>query len=174
MGMVTGCLQTSSKVLGNVTGKVFDSNGLILRKARVEIYGANQAVETDELGRYGIYGVEPGQRKLVATYAGKSVVKIVEIPRGGTLEFADLTFAVIDGLPPVITDVQVTDIGDNQVTIRWKTDELSDSIVDYATGPIGLGPYVMLASDSAMVTEHAVTIMGLESGPNVSLSGPVA
>ena len=97
--VVTGCLKSSSKLYGNVTGKVFDSNGHVLRGARVEVYGDDHTVTTDELGRYTITGVEPGQRKLVATYETESVVRIVEIPRGGTLEGADLTFAVNPLLP---------------------------------------------------------------------------
>ncbi|MEW6709911.1 MAG: fibronectin type III domain-containing protein [Candidatus Riflebacteria bacterium] len=160
----TGCLKTSSAVKGNVTGKVYDSNGKVLYKARVEIYGGNHSVLTDELGRYAINDVEPGQKKLVATYEEKSVVKIVEIPRGATLEGADLTFSVIDGLPPVITEVMVQSLTENSAVITWKTNESSDSNVDYAQGPIGLDPYSNLASDPAMVTDHRVTLNGLLPG----------
>jgi len=161
---ITGCLKSSSSVRGNVTGKVFDSNGKALHKARVEVYGANQSVLTDELGRYSITNVEPGQKKLVATYDNKSVVKIVEIVRGETLENADLTFSVIDGLPPVITEVAVTSLTENSALIAWKTNESSDSTVDYATGPVGLTPYTMLASDPSMVTDHKITLSGLLPG----------
>lgn len=160
----TGCLKSSSSVKGNVTGKVYDTNGKVLFKARVEIYGANQSVLTDELGRYTITGIEPGQKKLVATYESKSVVKIVEIPRGDTLEGADLHFSVIDGLPPVITEVMVQNLGENSVDIVWKTNEQADSIVDYALGPIGLSPYTMIASDTGMVTDHKITLAGLLPG----------
>lgn len=161
---VTGCLKTSSTVKGNVTGKVYDSNGKVLHKARVEVYGANRSVLTDELGRYVINDVEPGQKKLVATYENKSVVRVVEVPRGATLEGADLTFSVIDGLPPVITLVMVQNLTENSADITWQTNESSDSNVDFALGPIGLDPYNMLASDPAMVTEHKVTLTGLLPG----------
>lgn len=161
---VTGCLKSSSSVKGNVTGKVYDSNGKVLFKARVEVYGANQSVLTDELGRYTITGVEPGQKKLVATFENKSVVKIVEIPRGDTLEGADLTFSVLDGLPPVITEVMVQNLGENSAEIVWKTGESADSNIDYALGPIGLSPYTMIASDPAMVLDHKITLTGLLPG----------
>lgn len=160
----TGCLKSSSAVKGNVTGKVYDTNGKVLFKARVEIYGGNHSVLTDELGRYTITGVEPGQQKLVATYEDKSVVKIVEIPRGDTLEGADLNFSVIDGLPPVITEVTIQNQSENSADIVWKTNEQADSIVDYAEGPIGLSPYTMIASDTAMVTDHKITLGGLLPG----------
>ena len=158
---VTGCLKTDSKVTGNIMGKVFDSNGHVLRDATVEIYGGDHTVTTDELGRYYIAGVEPGQKKVVATYQKKSVVRIFEIPRGETLEGADLTFEVVDGLPPVITDVRVDALGENVATILWNTNELADSWVDYATGSIGLGSYTFVASDSAMVEAHSVGLTGL-------------
>ena len=161
---ITGCLKSSSSVKGNVTGKVFDSNGKALHEARVEVYGANHSVLTDELGRYTITGVEPGQRKLVATFDKKSVVKIVEITRGETLENADLTFTVIDGLPPVITSVAVSTLAENSATITWETIESSDSTVDYATGPVGLTPYTMVASDPSMVTSHTVNLANLLPG----------
>ncbi len=161
---ITGCLKSSSSVKGNVTGKVFDSNGKALHEARVEVYGANHSVLTDELGRYTITNVEPGQRKLVATFDKKSVVKIVEITRGETLENADLTFTVIDGLPPVITSVAVASLGENSASIKWETNESSDSTVDYATGPVGLTPYTMVASDPSMVTSHTVNLANLLPG----------
>ncbi len=161
---ITGCLNSSSSVKGNVTGKVFDSNGKALHKARVEVYGANQSVLTDELGRFTITGIEPGQKKLVATFDKKSVVKVVDIVRGETLENADLTFAVIDGLPPVITEVAVVSLTENTAAITWKTSESSDSTVDYATGPVGLSPYTMLASDPSMLTDHKITLTGLMPG----------
>jgi hypothetical protein len=161
---ITGCLKSSSSVKGNVTGKVYDSNGKVLAKARVEVYGTSHAVLTDELGRYTITGVEPGQKKLVATFDNKSVVKIVEIPLGDTLEGADLTFSVVDGLPPVITDVQTQNPGENSIEIVWKTNEPADSNVDYALGPIGLSPYTMIASDSSMVMDHKLTLSGLIPG----------
>jgi len=113
VGSITGCLQSSSPMMGNVTGKVFDSNGHVLKGATVEIYGGNHKVSTDELGRYTITGVEPGEKRIVATYQGRSVVINVNIIRGETLENADLTFAVIDGIPPVITDVAVGSLTEN-------------------------------------------------------------
>ncbi|NLF96551.1 MAG: hypothetical protein GX569_07420, partial [Candidatus Riflebacteria bacterium] len=159
----TGCLQSSGPVKGNVTGKVFDTNGKALFEARVELYGGNQAVLTDALGRYSISGIDPGEKKLVATYEGQSVVKIVTIPRGDTLENADITFSVVDGLPPVITDVSIQNLTENTVDIVWKTNEPADSYVDYAIGPVGLA-YTNVASDPAMVSDHKITLGGLLPG----------
>lgn len=164
VGSITGCLQSSSPTMGNVTGKVFDSNGHVLKGATVEVYGGDHKVETDELGRYAITGVEPGEKRIVATYQGRSVVINVEIIRGETLENADLTFAVIDGIPPVITDVAVGSLTENVAVISWVTNESADSLVDYATGPIGVGTYTFQASDSAMVLDHSIQLSGLLPG----------
>ncbi len=162
----SGCLQSSGQVKGAVRGKVFDVNGHVLPGAKVELYGGDHISITDELGRFYIDNVDPGQRKLVATYQGKSVVKIVDIPRGEVLENADLVFDAIDSLPPVITDVKVSDIGENQATVLWKTSEPADSIVDYATGPTGLGSYTYQATDSAMLTDHSIVLASLR--PNTT------
>lgn len=166
VGAITGCLQSSSPMMGNVSGKVFDSNGHVLSGASVEIYGSNHKVTTDELGRYAITGVEPGEKRIVATYQGRSVVINVEIVRGETLENADLTFAVVDGLPPVITDVAVGSLSENIAVISWVTNETADSLIDYATGPIGVGTYTYQASDSAMVLDHSIQLTALL--PNVT------
>jgi len=120
---------------------------------------------TDELGRYSIVGIDPGAKRIVATWQNRSVVINVEIPRGGTLEGADLTFSTVDQLPPVITDVQVASLTENGATILWKTSELANSTVDYATGPIGVGTFTYVASDSALVLDHAITLDNLI--PNV-------
>lgn len=161
----TGCFETSTKpVRGNVTGKVYDSNGKALHRAKVTVYGTSMLAETDELGKYVLNGIEPGQAKLTATYNEKSVVRVVEVKRGETIEGFDLTFAVIDGLPPVITGVTVASITENIAVINWVTNELANSIVDYATGPVGLGIYNMCASDTGMVTEHSLTLENLLPG----------
>lgn len=161
----TGCLKAAKKpVMGNVTGKVYDSNGKALHRAKVSVYGTTLVAESDELGRYSLNGISPGQAKLTATFDDKSVVRIVEIKRGETIEGVDLTFEVLDGLPPVITGVTVTELSENSVTIKWVTDEMSSSIVDYAIGPVGLGTYTLKESDSNMVLEHSISITGLMPG----------
>ncbi|MBF0407170.1 MAG: hypothetical protein HQM10_07445 [Candidatus Riflebacteria bacterium] len=161
----TGCLNSSAPKLGAVSGKVFDSNGHILQGAKVEIYGADHIVLTDELGRYYIGSVEPGAKRVVATWNGRSVIVNVEIPRGATLENTDITFTTVDQLPPIISDVSVAAVAETYSVITWKTDEPADSVIDYATGPIGLGTFTMKYTDSALVFDHVATLSHLI--PNV-------
>lgn len=160
----TGCLKSSSPVRGNVTGRVYDSNGKALYEARVEVYGTDHSVLTDTMGEYFIEGVSPGQRRLVATYDGESVVKVVEVIRGETLTGIDLRFEVVDKIPPVITEVNVIDIEENRATVVWKTNEPADSNVDYALLPIGMAEDVMTASRTVMVKDHSVNLYHLMPG----------
>ncbi|MDQ7006621.1 MAG: S8 family serine peptidase [Acidobacteriota bacterium] len=76
--------------------------------------------------------------------------------QGGTnVEKTDTS--AVDCRGPVISAVETTDIDNTSATIRWTTDEQSDSLVRYdTTRPPGLE-----AGDSARVTQHAVPLTGL-------------
>ncbi len=63
-----------------------------------------------------------------------------------------------DVTPPVISNVQATNITDSSAMITWTTDEASNSVVNYGT-TTGLGS---TASDSTMVTSHSITLSGLQ------------
>jgi hypothetical protein len=63
-----------------------------------------------------------------------------------------------DVTPPVISDVQATNITTTGAVIQWTTDEDSDSVVEYGTSP---GSYTNSESDPAMVTSHSVTLSNL-------------
>lgn len=159
--LTVGCLKSDSAVLGNIKGKIFDINGKVLAGVKVEVYSENNSTISDELGRYVLYNLTPGQKKIIATYQNKAVAKVFNIPRGSTLENADIVFDALDVLPPVITDVKVNEITENSAQITWLTNEPATTIVDYATGAIGLSNYIYQASDSALVTTHTITLTNL-------------
>jgi hypothetical protein len=160
-----GCskVKNTKAARGNITGKVYDSNGKVLSGARVEIYGGNPWTTTDYMGQYVLANLSPGQYKVVATHDGKSVIIIVNVVQGETTENCNLTFSVSDGLPPLITDVKIASLTENIATITWLTNELSDSVIEYATGAIGLA-YTMIASDTSMVTSHTLELTNLKPG----------
>jgi hypothetical protein len=62
-----------------------------------------------------------------------------------------------DVVPPAIGDVQVTDVTTTAATVRWQTDEASDSRVDF--GPTTA--YGSSAGDGGLVTTHAVRLSDL-------------
>jgi hypothetical protein len=62
--------------------------------------------------------------------------------------------------PPEITNVQVTDLEDDKVTITWETDEDADSIVNYGLKE----DYGIVRVPEANKQEHSITLEGLEKG----------
>jgi len=71
----------------------------------------------------------------------------------------DNVFTTDDTTNPVITDINVIDIGDNGVTVTWTTDEPATSRVDYGE-TAGYGDDVQ---ESSLVTSHSLSITGLDS-----------
>jgi len=75
--------------------------------------------------------------------------------------FGDVTITPgpFDDTPPVISDVQVMP-SETTAMITWTTDEPATSRVDYGES----SSYGDSVDDSALVTEHAITLTGLISG----------
>lgn len=65
-----------------------------------------------------------------------------------------------DTIPPDITNVQITDVAEDAVTITWETDEEADSTVNYGLQE----DYGTVRIPEANRTAHTVTIDGLEPG----------
>lgn len=65
-----------------------------------------------------------------------------------------------DVTPPDITNVEITSVGEDTITITWKTDEDSDSTVNYGLQE----DYGIVRIPETNQTDHQVTITGLESG----------
>ncbi|RCK79438.1 MAG: hypothetical protein OZSIB_0078 [Candidatus Ozemobacter sibiricus] len=66
----------------------------------------------------------------------------------------DYTFTSLDTLPPLISGVTVTSIAENAATIVWRTDELSDTVVEYGT-TMALGTTV---SRGQLTRDHALAL----------------
>jgi hypothetical protein len=64
-----------------------------------------------------------------------------------------------DTTPPVISNVQATNIQDDQATITWTTNEPADSRVDYGTTT----SYGSNSTNASLVTSHSITITGLSA-----------
>lgn len=65
-----------------------------------------------------------------------------------------------DVTPPVISNVQVTNIMDTSALVTWNTDEPSSSLVTYGTTT----SYGLSASSGGLVTSHAVQLISLTPG----------
>ena len=76
----------------------------------------------------------------------------------GGIDVPKIDTAAADCVGPLITDVHTNDISTSSATIRWTTDEISDSFVRYGE----LVPPTQEQSSAADVTDHAVTLTGLQ------------
>ncbi len=65
-----------------------------------------------------------------------------------------------DVTPPDITNVQITDVAEDKVTITWETDEDADSTVNYGLQE----DYGIVRVPTADKTLHSITIDSLEPG----------
>lgn len=87
-------------------------------------------------------------RQLVALLLGTM------IPLGG------FAYAQTDTEAPIISNVQVTEVGESSVTITWETDEDADSLVNF-----GLQEnYGILRQPVPDKTSHSITLDDLEPG----------
>ncbi len=76
-------------------------------------------------------------------------------------EKKNLTAMDNDNVPPIIHDVQVVNIEKGLfiiATIAWKTDKISDSLVNFNTGERNTKSY-----DSRLTTDHKVALIGLKA-----------
>ncbi len=65
-----------------------------------------------------------------------------------------------DTVPPDITNVQITAVTENKVTITWETDEEADSTINYGLQE----DYGIVRIPEASRTQHSVTLDDLEPG----------
>lgn len=72
----------------------------------------------------------------------------------------DYTFTTLDSTPPVILDPTVVDITETSARVIWTTDEPATSVVDYGLD----ATYGTQVSDSSLVTDHSVILLGLDPG----------
>lgn len=68
-----------------------------------------------------------------------------------------------DTTPPALSDISVTDITHNSVTIVWKTSEPATSVVDYGL----TDAYGFSATDTNLVTDHKVVLNSPNMEPGV-------
>lgn len=87
-------------------------------------------------------------------HKGIALLLIIVLLFEGTAVFA------ADTTPPAISNVQITDVTDDSVTVTWETDEDSDSIVNYGLKE----DYGIVRVPVADKTEHSIKLDGLEPG----------
>ena len=86
----------------------------------------------------------------------KNLQQMYGLLQGGAITIPDDTPP--DVTAPVISNIQVTDIGTDTATITWDTDEASTSVVDYGL----TSSYTDQESDPTLVTSHEIILTGLD------------
>ncbi len=74
------------------------------------------------------------------------------------LMMAGLVYA--QGSAPVIHNVQIEEVTDNEITITWETDKDADSLINYGLQP----DYGIIRIPGANRREHSVTLQNLDPG----------
>jgi len=94
----------------------------------------------------------------------KFLSKSSDVSRNGPIISPESYFETLpeeDNDPPVITkEPTVTGKSNDRATIHWKTDEMSDSKIEYSTDSLNLD---LVKSEMKMKISHNVTITNLES-----------
>lgn len=82
------------------------------------------------------------------------------------LDDPDCSAFIPDTTPPVISNIQATNITETGATITWATDEPADSLVSHdTTSPIVTSTTTAPTAPGATdVTSHSITLSGLSSG----------
>ena len=74
------------------------------------------------------------------------------------LEFTYPRDLIGDTLPPQITDINISQAGENSTRISWKTNEFADSAVECGTNS---GVYTISISNTLFVMQHSILVSGL-------------
>lgn len=100
---------------------------------------------------------ELARSSTIAGYQGNENPFILDTSLVRRAFFPDGNTGGSDTTPPVISSVQVVNIGANSATITWSTDELATSQVDYGTTT----SYGFTEVSSSYTSSHSLTLSGL-------------
>lgn len=94
---------------------------------------------------------------ITTTMKGRSIIAFI---MSFSLLFNNVALAQTDQEAPQISNVQISNVTENAVTITWETDEDADSLVNYGLQP----DYGILRVPVADRTAHSMTLENLEPG----------
>ncbi len=151
-----------------VNDKDLRGNGTVTINVKSLTEPAGETATLTEIGTSGVF------RGTINTATGPAAADgVVQVAAGDTVTATYIDAndgaghtnvpktdtATVDCTPPQISNVRSTDVGLTQATIRWQTNESSDSVVDY-------GPSIPpghTSSSPTLTNDHAVTLTGLPS-----------
>jgi len=103
----------------------------------------------------------PSNGFLSLTHGDTITVMYVDADDGnGGIDVSKTDTATADCTPPMISNVQVINIGSSSATVTWDTNEVADSRVTYENDP---SPSAYINYEGSYVTSHSLTLTGLYS-----------
>ncbi len=144
---------------GTITGTVTDSTGLPLSSATVALTDSSnitQTALTASNGTYTIAGISSGTFSLSVTKNGYTTYSFTDtITQGQTI----IINATLSPIPPVISNISISNITTDSATITWTTDQPSSTFIEYGTTT----SYGSSMIDSTLTTSHGITLPNLTS-----------
>ncbi len=149
----------TSPTKGHIGGTVtYPPNGAWADGASVEITGPeHRTMLCDGTGFYAFIDLTPGQYVIRANFSGLETNKTVTVT-AGAIANGDIALSTEDPTPPVISNLQISNITDGTAQISWTTDDSATSQVEY-----DFVPYYgqSTTEDTSLITSHVVTLQGL-------------
>jgi len=136
-------------------GAPYNGTGAQEGNSPIDIPLAQDENPDPDVVEYTVHNLPDGTYYFAATAYDNSVPPL----ESGYSNEVDTTTP--DTTPPVISNVQVSSVTDTTAVIQWTTDEASDSQVQYGATSSTWGSYPSSKIDLGMVTNHSVTLTGL-------------
>ncbi len=142
---------------GHIKGFVY-GGAQIFDGAVVTLNGAiSKTMTNDATGFYGYVDLPPGNYTLKATAPGYGMMQTSVSVFAGVVTTLDLHLKLPDNIAPKLWDVRATP-SDFSANITWRTDERSDSTVEFGTG----SDFGTVVFDSTLTKIHSVGLRNLE------------
>jgi uncharacterized lipoprotein YddW (UPF0748 family) len=126
--------------------------------ATVTVTGAVQRTTiSDATGFYGFVDLPPGNYGVSSVSSLFGSARSTFVVSAGIVSTADLLLSTNDTIPPVISDVTVTQITDSSARVNWLTDKAASSMVEYGLSV----SYSASVTNAALVNAHSVPLSGL-------------
>ncbi len=142
---------------GHLKGFVKDQDGNALYPAYVTIVSSGASTKSTGTGFYGFVDLAPGTYQVRAQADYHSTITNTVTITAGQCATSNFTLNA-ETTPPVISNVQATNVQGTNALISWTTNEASTSQVDYGT-TTSYG--TTTTEDTVRVTSHSVQLIGL-------------
>ena len=150
-GLVVSSISSTSAIVSWST----DESG-----TSVVNYGLTDSLELGSFSESGystshvvtMTGLLEGQTYYISATSADSI--------GNSSTSSTTSFTTLDATPPVLSDIEVIDIGNDSARVTWTTNEVANSVVSYGE----TDSYESTVSESDFVTSHSILLTGLSEG----------